>query len=124
MFCDDSITDAQAEAGSLSDGLCGVKGIENSRGILHSRTAIGELNDQALALHGCSNPKIAFCGTLEDGVHSVVHHVQKHLLQLMRISGRHRKVGSEVQMDPNVAHARSEERRVGKEWRSRWPPYR
>src|SRR2546429_2068861 len=63
------VTDAQAEAGSFSNWLCRVERIKNTRGVLHSGAAVGEFDDQPLALH------------------------------------------------------RSEERRVGKECRSRWSPY-
>src|SRR5262249_54121846 len=104
MLRNDSITDAQAQAGSFSHGFCRVEGIENSRWIFDREAAVREFDDQVLTFHPRSNPKIAFLGTLQDSVHRVVYHVEKHLLQFMRICSRHRKIGSEVQMDPNVAH--------------------
>ena len=42
---------------------------------------------------------------LQDGVYCVVHHVQKNLLQLMRVGRGHREVGSQIQVDTNIVHA-------------------
>src|SRR5260370_30097642 len=81
----DSITNAQTETGSFSNGLGGVEGIENSRRILYARATVGKLDDQPLAFHSSADPKIAFGGALQDGIHGVVHHIQEDLLQLMRV---------------------------------------
>src|SRR6266436_2677565 len=41
----------------------------------------------------------------QDGVNRVVHHVQKDLLELVRIGGRHGEILRQVQMDTDVVHA-------------------
>src|SRR6266536_4522820 len=40
-----------------------------------------------------------------------------------RVAGYHRRALELIAADPDAEHARSEERRVGKECRSRWSPY-
>jgi len=42
---------------------------------------------------------------LQDGVNRVVHHVQKNLLELVRIGGCHGEILRQVQVDTDVVHA-------------------
>src|SRR5258708_32615548 len=78
-----------------------------------------------------------------NGIDGVVHKIEHDLLQLNPITMQIRQVGGRVEIDanmprgcfrlgqshcllehvPRVDRARSEERRVGEEGRSRWSPY-
>src|SRR5258708_5251887 len=87
MFRDDSVTNAQTKTRSLADWFCRVEGIENAGSVLHARPAVGEFNEEAFSIDSGAHPEIAFGGMLENRIHGVVHHVQKNLLELVRISG-------------------------------------
>src|SRR6266478_5882887 len=85
MFRDDSVTNAQTKTCSLADWFCRVEGIENAGGVFHARSAVGEFNEEAFSIDSGAHPEIAIGGMLENRIHRVVHHVQKNLLELVRI---------------------------------------
>ena len=105
VFGDDPVANAQAQSRALSDRFGSVKGIEDARRILYARTAIRKFDKEQTFLYAGFDPQVAFLTIFQDGVHSVVNEIQENLLQLVRIRRNFRKVGCQIQMDADLAHA-------------------
>jgi len=88
VFRDDSVTNAEAEAGALSNWLGRVERIEYARSILHAGAAIGELRYKLPIFMGGAYPQVAVGRCLQNGVNRVVYEIQEDLLELMRIGHR------------------------------------
>ena len=81
VFGDNSVADAQAQPSSFADGFRGVEGIEDAGSVLHAWTAVSKLDEQPVAVRSGANPQVAIGGVFQDGIHRVVHQIQKDLLQ-------------------------------------------
>src|SRR6266566_7079156 len=104
MFRDDSVANAQTEARSFADWFRGVEGIENPGSVFHPGSAVGELDAEPVAIEAGAHPKIAIGRMFQDGIHRVVYHIQKDLLQLVWISGGEGSILRKVQVDADVVH--------------------
>src|SRR5258708_16624004 len=102
MFRDDSIANAQTEARSFADWFRCVEGIENPGSVFHPGSAVGELNAEPVAIEAGAHPKIAIDRMFQDGIHRVVYHIQKDLLQLVWISGGDGEILRKGQVDADV----------------------
>ena len=89
MFLDDPVADAQPQAGALAHRLGGIEGIENSAGVLDSRTAVIELHAHVSVFLEATHFQHPAAARLHHGIEGVVGNVQEDLLELMRI-GHHR----------------------------------
>src|SRR5256885_428101 len=105
MLRDDTVTNAETQASALANGLRCVERIEHLRRVLYAGAAVGKLHEEFVVQASGRNPEIAFAGVLENGVNGVVYHIQKNLLELMRVRGGHRKIGGEIEMHANIVHA-------------------
>src|SRR5215472_11545188 len=99
----DSVTDAQTQAGSLSDGLRREKRIENAVWVRNAGTVVPEMN--LGVLRGRSRLDFDPAGTpgLLDGVEGIVENVKKHLLELMRIGNDEGRIRGQALDDFDVA---------------------
>src|ERR1700685_4608138 len=102
MFLHDSIADAEAEAGSLADGLGGVKRIEDAVGIFHSRSVVCDFDAQSISGEHGADPDFAFTAFFDHSVHGVIQNVQENLLELVKIPGGERQLGFKLAMDANT----------------------
>src|SRR2546430_17176621 len=105
MLGDDTVTNAEAQAGALANGLRCVERIEDLRRILYAGATVGKLHEKFVVQTSGRNPEIAVGGVIENGVNGVVYHIQKNLLELMRVRGGHRKIGGEIQKHADIVHA-------------------
>ena len=105
VFRDNAITDTQAQTGTFAYRLCRVKRIEYLGRIFHAGTAICKLHEQLLLRAPRGNPEIALSRFFQNRIDRIVDHIQKDLLELMRIGGRHGKIRRKIQMHSNVVHA-------------------
>src|SRR5579859_912955 len=98
MILDDSIDDAETQAGALSHGLGGIEGVENTLRIAYPRTGVGELNDQFVpASHG-GNLQGTAAGFIES-VNRVLNDLDKNLKQLVGIGDNARTVAFDEKVD-------------------------
>src|ERR1700681_2486017 len=86
MFADDAVTNTQAQTGTLADVLGGKERIKNTFGIVDSHTVIAKRNLDERAGAGAPDLNAGGPRGFADSVVSVVQDVEKHLLELMRIS--------------------------------------
>ena len=104
MFGDDAIANAQTETGPLADRFRRVKGIKNSGRVFNAGPAVGELDEQAVAVNPGAHPQITIAGAFQDGVDGVVHQIEKYLLKLVGIGGGEGQIVGQVQVNADVAH--------------------
>ena len=97
----DAIADAQAQTGSLSHRLGGVKRIENAVRVLNRRAILGELDENAIGEFPRANPDFAasFLPLARTASTALFQDVEKYLLELMEVAGRSGEIGIQFAVD-------------------------
>src|SRR5882724_9635306 len=86
VFPNNSIANTEAQSSALTNIFCGEKWIENTLGIDDAQAAIAKGNLDKSAGSGTHDLNPGRPRAFADGVVSVVQNVEKHLLELMRVS--------------------------------------
>src|SRR5258708_15824130 len=91
MLADDSVTDAEPQAGALSHFLGGEERIEDALRMSNAFAVVAEQDLQPAAVVHCLNLNHARPAGGADRVISVVEDVEENLLQLVRVAGQLRQ---------------------------------
>src|SRR5262249_28647849 len=86
MFTDNSVTDAQTQARSLTDFLCRQEGTKKSLGIQHPWTVITEQDLRHAVILSRLDHNLAGLFGLPHSVVRIIKNVEKYLLQLVGIA--------------------------------------
>ena len=101
VFLDNSETDAQAQARSLSDRFRCVKRIENAMRLFDARTSVGKKNDDVAAIASrLDGEYAAFMGFHR--IDSVVDEVEENLHELIAVAANSGENGLELQFDSRL----------------------
>src|SRR5271168_898391 len=107
VFLHNAETDAQAQAGSFSNGFGGVKGIEHTMRLLDTRAVVREERDDIRAVaHGLDGERAAL-GSLQ-GIDRIADDVEKYLHQLIAVAANPRKNGFQLKLDLCCSRAQIE----------------
>src|SRR5260370_17843734 len=82
--------------------------MEDTGKSVHCGSGVREIDTAPVAIEWSAYPKVSISRIFQDRVNSIVHHIQKDLLELVWIGGSGREILPQVQVDANVVHAQGE----------------